>query len=131
MRAMASIFGVVLLLTSAVTAEMVTERWGHSGRCRHGKSARFQVVADGGGAVARFDLSALPSSAKVHRARLLMAVRAGPGPLVRPILVQPLTAEYTGVGRPEVREQSLSLAPPRFRSFDATEVVRRWANGKG
>ncbi|KPK82703.1 MAG: hypothetical protein AMJ81_09465 [Phycisphaerae bacterium SM23_33] len=117
-----------LLAAAPAAADFVTERWGPSGRCRHAGAASFQA-APGGGVVAKFDLSKLPRRAGIYRARLRVAVPAGPGPLKEPILVEPLMAEVSGSGR-AAGQEPLPLVGPRYRSFDATDVVRRWASGK-
>ena len=108
---------------------MVTERWGRSGRCRHAGTAEFQLLA-GGEVVVKFDLSALPKRTRIYRARLLMTIQAGPRPLPRPVLIQPVTASIRGQGPPKLEPKPLPLLPPRFRSFDATDVARRWVSGK-
>ena len=131
MKRLATIAALACLCGSlSARAELVTERWGRRGRCRHSGAARFRVVVDGGGVVAKFDLSALPKKATIHRARLLMKITHGPGPLKEPILIQPLTAPRPESGKPPVEKASLALVGPRFMSFDATDVVRRWASGK-
>jgi hypothetical protein len=112
------------------SAELVTERWGQAGRCRHRGTADFRRAADGEGTVVRFDLSALPKGAAIYRARLLLPVSHGPGPLAEPILIQPLTARPPGAGKPAVEKAPLPLVGPRYRSFDATAVVRKWASGR-
>ena len=131
MRRLATIAALACLCPwLPVRAELVTERWGRSGRCRHKGAVSFRNVVDGGGVVAKFDLSALPKTTTIYRARLLMKVSHGPGPLKEPILVQPLTAALAESGRPSVEKKPLALVPPRFMSFDATDVVRRWVSGK-
>ena len=131
MKRLATIAALACLCGSlSARAELVTERWGKGGRCRHKDAASFRVVVDGGGVVAKFDLSALPKQATIHRARLLMRIPHGPGPVAEPILVQPLTGPRPESGRPPVEKASLALVGPRFMSFDATDVVRRWVSGK-
>ena len=126
-----SAIGLALACATALCAraDFVTERWGQGERCRHSGTVRFQEVA-AGGRVAAFDLSALPKAARVYRARLLLTVATGPGPLAEPLLVQPLTAPWSGKGEPAVEAEPLALLGPRFRSHDATQVVRRWVSGK-
>jgi len=119
----------VIAAPLSVRASVVTERWGWSERCRHRGTLRSQPVADGGGAVARFDLSAVPKGARIYRARLVMPLRHGPGPMEQPVLIQPLTAAFEGRGRPAVETPPLPLVPPRFKQFNATDVVRRWSSG--
>ncbi len=147
MRTIATALALAGLMAAAAQAELVTERWGRSGRCRHAGAATFQPVPDNG-VVVRFDLAALPEGAAIHRARLLIR-RFRPvvknafmglagrdrlltegGRLPEPALIRPLTKAYPGRGQPVVRDEPLALLGPRFKSFDATDVVRRWAGGK-
>jgi len=127
-----AIVGAVACLaaTLPVRADLVTERWGHAGRCRHAGAATFQDVRDGGGKVVAFGLSALPKGTRIYRARLLLEIGGGPGPLAKPILIQPVTKEFYGKGQPAVEDEPLELVGPSFRSFDATDAVRRWTSGK-
>ena len=123
LRALSTILAAAWLATAApARAELVTERWGQAGRCRHKGAVRIEAAGEG--AAVTFDLSALPKGAAVYRARLLMDVKCGPAPLDKPIVIQPVTAAGA------VEEKPLPLLGPRFRSFDATDVVRRWAAGK-
>ena len=71
MRTIATALALAGLMAAAAQAELVTERWGRSGRCRHAGAATFQPVPDNG-VVVRFDLAALPEGAAIHRARLLI-----------------------------------------------------------
>ncbi len=130
MKPLATILTLACLAAALpASAELVTERWGHSGRCRHSGTASFQVLPDAG-VVAKFDLSALPKGTKIYRARLLMPVSHGPGPLAKPLVIQPLTAPPGEAGKPAVEQKPLPLLGPRYKSFDATDVVRRWVSGK-
>jgi len=119
----------VAMVSAPAMADVVTERWGASARCRHAKSARF-AVSTAGGVVATFDLAGLPKGAKVLRARLLPFVRTGGVPLAQPLLVHALKAAPPDQGDPPVTGKALALAAPRFMSFDATDVVRQWASGR-
>ena len=118
----------VMAFSAAAWADVVTERWGAGQQCRHADSADFSP-AQGGGSIAKFDLSALPKGAKVYRARLLPGVKYGGFPLAEPIVIQPLT-KPAGDDAPAVEDKALSLVPPRYASFDAADVVQRWASGK-
>ncbi len=128
MRTIATAIAIAALAAPAA-GEVVTERWGHSGRCRHAGSASFQTTSPGR-VVMKFDLSKLPKGAKVYRARLLMPIQAGPGPLKEPILIRSLLSAVSTSGGWAVDPQPLKLLAPRYRSFDATEAVRGWASGK-
>ena len=128
MKRLGMILTVACLAPLPAAAELVTERWGQAGRCRHKGTAAFQKAGDG--VVVTFDLSALPKGATIYRARLRMRVRCGPGPLEKPIEIRALTAKADGSGPPAVEKKALPLLPPRYRSFDATDVVRGWVSGK-
>ncbi|KKL87357.1 hypothetical protein LCGC14_1935530, partial [marine sediment metagenome] len=145
---------IVLVVQTGFAADLVTERWGDQKQCRHTRTVTFTDDTEGGGVVARFDLSALPKGARVHRARLLMVVRPdpavatdgfmglagrpkmlweirqGPGPLAEPIVVRALAKAYAGKGGPQLTREALRLMGPRYTSFDATETVRAWASGE-
>jgi len=106
----------VLLVTSAAAGDVVVQRWGSGGKVQHASTVAYE---DGGkaGLVMRFDLSALPKAAKVHRARLLMTRSGGyrdsfeisPAKVVR--------------GKP-VAGKPLRPVEPYCRWYDATEAVR-------
>ena len=115
--------GVMLatgLLAAAAPAGVVTARWGVAGRVQHANTLVYQRQGDEG-TLMRFDLSALPAGAKVHRARLLLsgvqwkergfdivpAVRAG--------------------GKLRPAGKRLEPASPWYQWLDATEAVRAWA----
>jgi len=123
------IFFAVAVLTSRAIGDVVTERWGYAGQCRHAGTATYLVPASGG-VVAKFDLSALPKDAKIIRARLLPYVRITGVPLTQPILVHGLSSPADEKSDPAVAGKPLPLVGPRFVSFDATEVVRQWASGR-
>ncbi|KKL76184.1 hypothetical protein LCGC14_2047450, partial [marine sediment metagenome] len=127
MRSLAMVFGVVFLAAPIAPAEMVTERWGSSDRCRHTGVVTFKDIS--GSAVMKFDLSKLAKGAKVHRARLVLPISAGPGPLARPVRIHAMMTPPSDSGW-AVETKALALVAPRYRSFDATDVVRRWASGK-
>lgn len=105
-------------------AALVVERWGISGSIQHTKTVEYEEVRDMG-TLMRFDLSALPGGARIHRARLFLfrsqryasafdivpVERTGEGP----------DAKLKALGSP------LELGPPHYRWFDATEAVRRWS----
>ena len=116
------IIACIASVLSAAGADIVTERWGPD-------KATF-TPADGGGVVAVFDLSALPRNAKIYRARLLAHVPIDGFPRDEPILVQALTAPHEPGKPPAVEAKAMELVPPRFVTFDAGDVVRRWVSKK-
>ena len=120
---------LILALSAAASADVVTERWGSIRLCQHKDKAEY-VVADGGRTVVKFDLSALPKRAKIIRARFCPYVKTDGFPRPQPIVVQVLTQAHQAGGAPAVQKTPLALLAPRFVSFDATDVVARWASGK-
>lgn len=84
---------------------------------------------DDGRAVLTFDLSKLPAGTRVYRARLLCRRRppdpADPEPF-GPVQVYTLQAPYQEGTEPEAAGGPLELVAPWYRSFEMTDVVRRW-----
>ena len=114
---------VTTLLIAAAAApaagDFLTESWGNAESCRHRNTVRY---AD---RVLKFDLSAIPTGAKVHRAVFRPQVkRRDYSGTVRfcPVLAPPAEAG----GEPKLGE-ALKLRAPWYRSFDATAAVRQWA----
>ena len=100
-------------LAASALGDVVTQRWAAT------------VAPSGTGAVATFDLSALPKDATIIRARFLPFIKIGGVPLDEPLVIHALDKDAaTAVGKP------LELVPPRFVTFDATEVVQQWTSGK-
>ncbi|KPK85333.1 MAG: hypothetical protein AMJ81_03835, partial [Phycisphaerae bacterium SM23_33] len=91
------------------------------------------LPAEDGEGVVRFDLSALPRGAGIHRAELLVfrsALVSGADDAGSvDIEVYPLFEEFGG-GKPAVSAAPLALRGPWFDRFDATEAVRKWGAGK-
>jgi len=86
----------------------------------------------GGGTVLRFDLSAIPRGARIHRARLRCRRRAvDPGETgpPGPAELYPLEAPYRAGETPAPDARPLALVPPWYNSFDMTELVAAWVSG--
>ena len=104
---------LILALAGPAFGDIVTQRFPAS------------VAPSGAGAIARFDLAALPRDTRIIRARFLPFIKIGGVPLDEPVVIHALDKDAaTAVGKP------LELVPPRFATLDATEVVRLWASGK-
>ncbi|MBM4040404.1 MAG: hypothetical protein FJ290_18000 [Planctomycetes bacterium] len=100
-------------LTATALGDMATQRF------------TANIAPGGGGAIARFDLATLGGGTKVLRAKLVPLIKIGGVALDEPLVIQALDKDgETAVGKP------LELAPPRFVTFDATEVAQQWALGK-
>jgi len=128
MKAVTLLLLAPVLLAAPAFADVVTERWGASSRCRHAGTVTFSAPA-AGGTVARFDLSALPKETRVIRARFVPHIRIGGVPLAEPVVIQALSAAVEEKSGPAAAGQPLELVGPRFASFDATEIVRQWVSG--
>ncbi len=124
-----AVLTILAMLSGAAAGDVVTERWGMAGSCRHAGTVTYTVPA-AGGVVARFDLSALPKGARVVRARFLPYIAKGAPPLPRPVVVHALAGAVEGKSPPRVAGEPLALVGPRYVAFEATEVVRRWASGR-
>jgi len=116
-------------LAAGTFGDVVTERWGERKPCRHAGTVTY-VSPAAGGTVMRFDLSALPGGTRVLRARFLPHVKISGVPLSKPLVILALSAPARGKGKPAVTGKPLGLVPPRYASFDATELVRRWVSGR-
>jgi len=117
----------VSIFAAAISAraEMVCRRWGAAGaRCTY--PGTLKVVSGKTGPRLVFDLSAIPKGAVIHHASLYCFTDGDRQPADLP-LIYPV-ARLTADGDPAViRSTSLSLEGPWYRSFDATEAVKRWA----
>ena len=91
-------------------ADVVVERWGIAGHVRHAKTLTY-AAADEGGKLMKFDLSALPKGAEVHRARLVMFRQGG----------------HAHTFRVFAGKAQLHPAGPYFRWFDVTAAVKALA----
>ncbi len=101
-----------------------------------GKSGAAATVlpCKGGEGVLRFDLSALPEGARVHRADLVVfrsreLAGTDPDRLVN-VTIHPLLGELRPGSAAIVGGERLRLRGPWFDRLDATEAVRAWAAGK-
>ncbi len=109
---------MVLAAASGSVADVVVERWGVKGKVQHAAALAYEAGGKAG-LVMRFDLSALPKGAKVHRARLVMFRSGGyrdsfevfPAKLDRKSVVP-------------AAKQPLPPVPPHCRWYDATGAVR-------
>jgi len=118
-----------LTLAGPASADVVTDRWGAAASCRHAGTVSY-LATGAAELVMKFDLSALPPDTRILRARLLPQIRIDGVPLAEPIVLRTLSAPAARGSAPLVSGEPLELVGPRFRSFDATEVVRRWVSGK-
>ncbi len=119
---MRKILPVLVLLTAAAaiaSAELVRESWGEKGKFTY--PGTLKVVAAGKVPRLVFDLSAVPKGATVHHASLSCPA----GQPREPIRI--LAAESLSPGgEAALAGEPLRLEGPWYRSFDATEAVRRW-----
>jgi len=108
---------LVLLWAAAAsaTADVVVERWGVKGHIQHGDTLSY--VSAAGGTLMTLDLSALPTRARVYRARLVFKREGMYGRGFDIVPAEGEGGEARAVGRP------LKLVPPVYRWFDATGAV--------
>ena len=111
---------VAALAAAAGKADVVTERWGIAGRVQHPGTLTYDS-AEAGGRLARFDLAAIPRSAEVYRARLLMARSRGYAAGFEGFATRPGPD-----GKATPAKEPLRPVPPYCRWFDVTESVRAW-----
>jgi len=122
------VLSAIMLLSAPAVGDVVTERWGAAKPCQHAGTVKY-APCPAGGAVATFDLAALPKGARIIRARFLASVRTGGPPLAQPLAVQALADPVLGKAQPRTVGKPMALVAPRFTSLDATEIVRGWASG--
>jgi len=123
-KGMLAAAATVLAVAVIGHAELVSERWGgKDAACAH--PDRLQVFHAGKARRLVFDLSALPGGARVHHASLYCLTQGNrqPNEPARIFRVDKLDAE----GNPKYAGRPLKLEAPWYRSFDATEAVKRWA----
>jgi hypothetical protein len=115
---------VVAVAAAPCRADLVSERWGAEGTsCTH--PGTLKVTQGKMGPRLVFDLSAIPRGATVHHASLYCFTQGDVQP-TEPASLSPV-ARLGAEGEPVVdRGTSLAIEPPWYRSFDATEAVRRW-----
>ncbi len=114
----AILIGVGLLAAPTLRAEGTSERWGTGKTCRH-RTMKITKRRDRTWIIT-VDLSAIGAGAKVYRASLRVDASGSPK---NPILIYPLKAGSTE-SKPVADADPVELEPPRYRSFDVTEVVR-------
>ncbi|MFW6164477.1 MAG: hypothetical protein ACODAJ_17035, partial [Planctomycetota bacterium] len=104
---------MLLVSTALCRGELVRERWGGADTpCTH--PGTLQVVQGEAGTRLVFDLSAIPRGARLLHASLTCFTEDDAQPTEPPRV---LAASKPG--------GALELERPRYRSFDATEAVRR------
>jgi hypothetical protein len=89
---------------------------------------------DDGTTVLRFDLSAIPAGARVHRARLRCERDPMDGlsdGVRRPIAIYPLAGPSADGQPPKPTGEPLHLVAPWYDAFEMTGWVRRWTAGEG
>ena len=105
---------VVWAVASACQAGFVVERWGAGAKCTH--PGTLKVARAGQGTEMIFDLSALPKGATIHHASLFCTTANSR---------QPRTPAVIHAGGKVGAAVPLTLEAPWYRSFDATQAVRR------
>jgi len=127
--------------------QMAVQWWGTQKKCRH-RTLTITLNPDGTRTL-HYDLSAIPKGTRVYHASLRMSTdkpklpvhsRAymepgyydplrihGEFSVSKPILIYTLREGADGKPTPDKTE--LKLEPPRYRSFDVTEVVQDWVSG--
>ena len=128
MRFLLASLVALAVAVGCAAGQPVRERWGGPGlQCAHPDT--LKVVPGSAGARLVFDLSAIPAGARVHHASLYCFTQGGRQPNETPRIrvVQGVDAQ----GNPaRIQPGSLALEGPWYRSFDATEAVRRWVNDR-
>jgi len=115
---------VALAVGSAGTTAPVGERWGGpKSPCTHPGTLKILQAKAGPRLV--FDLSAIPRGATVHHASLLCFTENDAQP-VHPAILCPVQSLGRDGEPVVIRNVRLLLEAPWYRSFDATEAVRRW-----
>jgi len=104
-------------LVGPAGGDVVTQRWGIGGYVQHAKTLAYEDAGKAG-TLMRFDLSALPAKAQIHRARLLMRRAGG------------YAGSFEVLAGERAAGQPLAPVPPYCRWFDVTAAVRRWAAGQ-
>ena len=116
-------FATFLVGVAPAGGEMVVERWGVAGHVQHGGALVYELHGTAG-TLMRFDLSALPKQAKVHRARLFFRRGGRYGSGFDIVAVQRTGEKGKGAFKPV--GGPLPLAGPHWRWFEATGAVRTW-----
>jgi hypothetical protein len=128
MKRLAVSFLICLWAAATVGGEPVKQRWGGQGMpCTH--PGTLKVIRSGVTTRLAFDLSALPKGAKVRHASLF-CFKGTSGQPAEPIQIF-ITDSLGQDGQPAHAGKPLPLEAPYYRSFDATEAVRRWVKEPG
>ncbi len=117
-------WATILYAAACCPAALISERWaGEGASCAH--PGTLKVLREAGGTRLVFDLSALPAGADVRHASLYCFTLGDRQPTepARIHAAEKLDADGNGVAGGD----ALKLEAPWYRSFDATEAVRRWA----
>jgi len=123
MKRIPLVAAILMVGTVLAPADLVSERWGGKDTpCTHPGTMKVAEAQTGRRLV--FDLSPIPRGARVHRASLYCFTEDDRQP-TEPPLVFVVDRLETG-GKPVHKGDPLRLEPPWYRSFDATEAVRRW-----
>lgn len=112
-----------LAVSPCARAELVRERWG-AADTPSSHPGTLKVMRDGQAPRLVFDLSALQPGARIHRASLYCFTQDDLQPREPAQVFAAETVRDDGTAVP--RGRPLRLEPPWYRSFDATEAVRRW-----
>ncbi|MGB2820884.1 MAG: hypothetical protein WBF17_07885, partial [Phycisphaerae bacterium] len=100
---------------------------------RHWAAPSVQKAAGAEGVI-RFDLSALPRSAKVYRADLVIRrtaeITGRDDDALVDIEIRPLFEQVPAGGDPRAPAAPLALRAPWYDRLDATEAVRAWVSGR-
>jgi hypothetical protein len=116
-------FTLLAVAATACPADVLCERWGGKGKGL-AYPGTMTVAVDGKSRRIRFDLSALPTGAKVYHASLHCAAAGDVQPL-EPVQIRPIEGT-DGDGKPRPAAEPLKLEAPFYRSFDVTAAVARW-----
>jgi len=113
---------LALSLATPAPAAPTLERW-CADQPKAAHPGTLTVEESGGLVRLRFDLAALPGGATIHGAWLHL--EKGDGQPYEPILVYTATAVENSAVKHDGKR--LTLDPPWYRRFVATDTVRRWA----
>jgi len=121
---MMTVVCVTLAAGGGAGAATVCEQWGAAGAVTHPGALTIERGQAGTRLV--FDLSAIPKGAKVHHASLYCFTSQNKQP-TNPALIY-VTDKLDAQGQPVHGNSPLKIEAPWYRSFDATEAVRRWTS---
>ena len=128
MRAIRPFVLILLAAASLARAQVAVETWGPGERCTHRKTLTIRHAEDQPvPAAITVDLSALPKGAKILHASLHAAREPVPGTSDEALVDAVVSASPGRFGVVQPPQKPLALEAPWYRSFDATELVRKWA----